>query len=488
MIGYSQEVEEASIGYTGGASAYGSFDPKLDPIVESPAGAKPLNGSVNSGRSYSSGFFEQVPESSRYLVNNSNQSLPNTSRSSSSVSLEDNLANEFSKSLNISQTSNSSGVWNFKAIAPPPSFKLSRLLRFFNIPRNTDAVLFTDLCKTFGDIFSVHRANIETMGYAYIAYCDMRDAVKAFNGFPQLKLPGYGSIRVEYVQPAEFERLSMNCNFDALYLCGRSKVLVIAHNQTELDIYLPRKATEFGDVRDIQLVSGGNDSATYVCDFYDVRAAANFVAVYGNPSLPNQPFSASFVNVPNATSSANTSLYSATTTGSEPSSTKSRRKHSSRTTSSSDERLQDYDEDLTDEPLLTSSLTDPTTKVEDKLKHASLDSKTTALTTPKTYEDYKLEELGIVTKADVPKNNVIDLRRIAQGLDTRTTLMLRNIPNKVDQKMLQEYIDVTNKNTYDFLCEYSFPTKTRAIIKTNRPHRPTHRFCKQVQVSISQWF
>jgi hypothetical protein len=461
MVGYSQEIEEASVGYYGGAFGHGSCDPKLDPIVESPAGAKPLNGSINSGRSYSSGFFEPIPGSSRYLVN-SNQSLPDTSRSSSSASLEDELANEFSKSLNISQTSNISGVWNFKTIAPPSFFKLSRLLRFFNIPRNTDAVLFTDLCKTFGDIFSVHRAKIETMGYAYIAYCDMRDAVKAFNGFPQLKLPGYGSIRVEYVQPAEFERLSMNCNFDALYLCGRSKVLVTANNQTELGFYLPRKATEFGDVRDIQLVSGGNETATYVCDFYDVRAAANFVAVYGNPSLPSQPFTASFVNVSNTSNSANTSVYSATTTGSEPSSTKSRRKQSSRTTSSTDERLPDYVEDLIDEPVLTSSLTDPTTKVEDKLKHGSLDAKTAALTTPKTYEDYKLDELGVVTKADVPKNNVIDLRRIAQGLDTRTTLMLRNIPNKVDQKMLQEYIDVTNRNTYDFLCEYPLSTRNKS--------------------------
>lgn len=66
------------------------------------------------------------------------------------------------------------------------------------------------------------------------------------------------------------------------------------------------------------------------------------------------------------------------------------------------------------------------------------------------YNNYKLD---IVTKASVSKNNIVDLRRIAKGLDTRTTLMLRNIPNKVDQQMLKEYLDVTNKFTYDFLCE-----------------------------------
>lgn len=62
-------------------------------------------------------------------------------------------------------------------------------------------------------------------------------------------------------------------------------------------------------------------------------------------------------------------------------------------------------------------------------------------------------DLDVVTKANVSKNNVVDLRRIAKGLDTRTTLMLRNIPNKVDQQMLKEYVDVTNKSTYDFLCK-----------------------------------
>lgn len=84
---------------------------------------------------------------------------------------------------------------------------------------------------------------------------------------------------------------------------------------------------------------------------------------------------------------------------------------------------------------------------EENLKHGTLDARG---------EKYSLEKasLGVVTKAEVPKNNVVDLDRIARGLDTRTTLMLRNIPNKVDQHMLKNYIDVTNENTYDFLCEY----------------------------------
>lgn len=98
-----------------------------------------------------------------------------------------------------------------------------------------------------------------------------------------------------------------------------------------------------------------------------------------------------------------------------------------------------------------SSLTDYTNgNMEENLKHGSLDF----------YHQegmvYNWDQTGksIVTKAEVPKNNVVNLDRIARGLDTRTTLMLRNIPNKVDQQMLKEYIDVTNEATYDFLCEF----------------------------------
>ncbi|KAI8367074.1 RNA recognition motif 2-domain-containing protein [Blakeslea trispora] len=44
-----------------------------------------------------------------------------------------------------------------------------------------------------------------------------------------------------------------------------------------------------------------------------------------------------------------------------------------------------------------------------------------------------------------------DLDNISQGIDTRTTFMIRNIPNKYTQKMLMDTINTTHANTYDFL-------------------------------------
>ncbi|PGH27933.1 hypothetical protein AJ80_00483 [Polytolypa hystricis UAMH7299] len=47
--------------------------------------------------------------------------------------------------------------------------------------------------------------------------------------------------------------------------------------------------------------------------------------------------------------------------------------------------------------------------------------------------------------------NYVDIERIRCGLDVRTTIMLRNIPNKIDQAMLKEIVDETSHGKYDFM-------------------------------------
>ncbi|KAK9767273.1 hypothetical protein K7432_003039 [Basidiobolus ranarum] len=51
----------------------------------------------------------------------------------------------------------------------------------------------------------------------------------------------------------------------------------------------------------------------------------------------------------------------------------------------------------------------------------------------------------------VPGRNQVDVWKVAQGIDTRTTFMIRNIPNKYTQKMLLECIDETHEGEYDFV-------------------------------------
>ncbi len=44
----------------------------------------------------------------------------------------------------------------------------------------------------------------------------------------------------------------------------------------------------------------------------------------------------------------------------------------------------------------------------------------------------------------------LDLDKIARGEDRRTTLMIKNIPNKYSQKMLLAAVDEAHRGTYDF--------------------------------------
>ncbi|GER45084.1 RNA-binding protein [Striga asiatica] len=52
---------------------------------------------------------------------------------------------------------------------------------------------------------------------------------------------------------------------------------------------------------------------------------------------------------------------------------------------------------------------------------------------------------------DNKKHYQLDLEKIVNGEDSRTTLMIKNIPNKYTSKMLLAAIDETHKGAYDFL-------------------------------------
>ncbi|KAA8526208.1 hypothetical protein F0562_008053 [Nyssa sinensis] len=56
-----------------------------------------------------------------------------------------------------------------------------------------------------------------------------------------------------------------------------------------------------------------------------------------------------------------------------------------------------------------------------------------------------------VNQIDNNRQYQLDLDKIISGEDTRTTLMIKNIPNKYTSKMLLEAIDENHRGTYDFL-------------------------------------
>lgn len=59
---------------------------------------------------------------------------------------------------------------------------------------------------------------------------------------------------------------------------------------------------------------------------------------------------------------------------------------------------------------------------------------------------------GVAAKQHfIPRGNEVNLYNVIMGIDTRTTFMIRNIPNKYSQTMLMEFLNETHKGEYDFL-------------------------------------
>ncbi|KAM0754224.1 hypothetical protein T439DRAFT_173967 [Meredithblackwellia eburnea MCA 4105] len=58
---------------------------------------------------------------------------------------------------------------------------------------------------------------------------------------------------------------------------------------------------------------------------------------------------------------------------------------------------------------------------------------------------------GIYRDDKIPARNVLDLARVAKGLDLRTTLMIKNVPTRMTDAALQAITDETVGRQYDFL-------------------------------------
>ncbi|KAI1082352.1 RNA recognition motif 2-domain-containing protein [Whalleya microplaca] len=76
--------------------------------------------------------------------------------------------------------------------------------------------------------------------------------------------------------------------------------------------------------------------------------------------------------------------------------------------------------------------------------------------TPRQFQNYgrrsnavRITRSGYCNAAN--HHNHVDVSRIREGTDVRTTIMLRNIPNKVDQALLKRIVDESSWGKYDFM-------------------------------------
>ncbi|OTA93327.1 hypothetical protein M434DRAFT_31100 [Hypoxylon sp. CO27-5] len=80
----------------------------------------------------------------------------------------------------------------------------------------------------------------------------------------------------------------------------------------------------------------------------------------------------------------------------------------------------------------------------------------TDLVTPRQFQHYGRRQNAMRISRSPYYNaanhhNHVDVSRIRDGIDVRTTIMLRNIPNKVDQALLKRIVDDSSWGKYDFM-------------------------------------
>ena len=70
-----------------------------------------------------------------------------------------------------------------------------------------------------------------------------------------------------------------------------------------------------------------------------------------------------------------------------------------------------------------------------------------------------------MTRDPPNERNQVDLERIDAGLDTRTTVMIKNIPNKLTDRDLIEYINRVCPRKIDFLyLRMDFQNGKRSLV------------------------
>jgi len=102
------------------------------------------------------------------------------------------------------------------------------------------------------------------------------------------------------------------------------------------------------------------------------------------------------------------------------------------------------------------SLSSPPSSNQSFLQNDTREQSHSFMTGSRTTESFSpvggdTEALSPIYRLISPSANQVRLDLIANGIDHRTTIMLRNVPNKIDQKMLVEYLDETSANEYDFV-------------------------------------
>ncbi|ODV90422.1 hypothetical protein CANCADRAFT_31390 [Tortispora caseinolytica NRRL Y-17796] len=369
---------------------------------------------------------------------------------------------------------------------PSWSCQPSRTLYVTGIPKNIDPIAIVDFFQTGGDMNGFYGRDVSLSGTILVSYFDLSDSIRMFTRLKSEDLFGV-SVSPCFCPRQKIKQIIPGGREMHLVLINPAEIrIVVEHYTAGFNLTLAELLATIGSVRTFHETNSDSVTSEFVCEFFDVRSAVFALKALNNSTVNNckltvfyyeEPKDSStmsdtndtalFEDIQDVNNTAATQLpqltFSKSTISTVPSITKSTMSSTYAAFASSAIKEENTDEwpstashdelsrAIPEIPISIKRLFGENVNPADALLTNTITSSIFERPSQVYSEDTNAPPPSLVTMADVPAANKVDLECIANGIETRTTLMLRNIPNKVDQQMLKDYLDVTNKNTYDFL-------------------------------------
>ncbi|KAL4914291.1 hypothetical protein BDW62DRAFT_220252 [Aspergillus aurantiobrunneus] len=283
-------------------------------------------------------------------------------------------------------------------------------------------------------------SELSSMGKVYVSFTDCREAKKAIEKVSLLR-PEWRVFSLhpkEYVQHLDPALLPQTSDYEGqilatVYYDSRNPGL----NQHTVARSLETLAMTFGDIKSFTpLLSGQENIAEFHIEYFNTRDAENVMTTLNGTSVDDCIVEVSFFK-PDVESETYLSPHSPCSVRGNVSCLDTSHQKDTPWTSSPQSRA----------PYMELSPTGRSTIPPGE--HAGLmDWMTRAgeriLPSPR-------REMTRHSDLRLSNQNAVDVERIRLGLDVRTTIMLRNIPNKIDQTMLKTIVDETSVGKYDFM-------------------------------------
>jgi hypothetical protein len=297
----------------------------------------------------------------------------------------------------------------------------SRYIILTNIPTH---VSFQSL-RLFEDgnvVRAVYAGALRTRGTIIAAYFDIRYAVLAVKDLRQRFVEGR-QIEARFCSQTTLDRVAQ---LEPSFLSYNDGIVLTSNLPSNADLeQLNVRMASLGHVKTVRLVDGPHGASILVTEYFDIRDA-----VHVCDQLNNLSFHGAYLAVRlHDTRDVQMANLLAATPDSPPS----------------------HGRPLMNRAQTTPMLPSGVLAGEDGGNRDEAVSRVKEALFLRREQQRLIEaDRTALTKHQVPQGNEIVLWKIAQGIDKRTTLMIRNIPNKFTQQMLLDLVNSTHHGEFDF--------------------------------------